>query len=136
MKKILLGVIITLVILIGGCTALMGGIAKSASDSINQIEDDKKSKDELYNEMVKKVNWQVKKGDFSTEIVGIFENTSEENIEYIQFNYKIYDSNGVAIENSFTNETNIQPGEKREVKIMLIKNDFSEYEIEAVSSAI
>lgn len=136
MKKILLGVVITIVVLIGGCTALMGGMAKSASDSINQMEVDKKSKDELYNEMAKKINWEVKKDDFSSELVGVFENTSKDNIDYIQFNYKIYDSNGVAIESSFTNETNIKPGEKREVKIMLIKKDFSKYEIEAVSSAI
>ena len=54
----------------------------------------------------------------------------------IQFNYKLYDSNGVTIESSFTNETDIKPGEKREVKIMLIKKDFSKYEIDVVSSAI
>ena len=57
-------------------------------------------------------------------------------IDYIQFNYKLYDSNGVTIESSFTNETDIKPGEKREVKIMLIKKDFSKYEIDVVSSAI
>ena len=53
MKKILIGVVIILIVLVGGCTALMGGMAKSASDTINQMEDDKKSKDELYNEMAK-----------------------------------------------------------------------------------
>ena len=89
MKKILIGVVIILIVLVGGCTALMGGMAKSASDTINQMEDDKKSKDELYNEMAKKVNWEVKKGEYSSEIVGIFENTSNETIDYIQFNYKL-----------------------------------------------
>lgn len=114
----------------------MGGMAKSASDTINQMEDDKKSKDELYNEMAKKVNWEVKKGEYSSEIVGVFENTSGETIDYIQFNYKLYDGSGVTIESSFINETDIKPGEKREVKIMLIKKDFSKYEIDVVSSAI
>ena len=136
MKKILIGVVITLFVLVGGCTALMGGMAKSASDTINQMEDDKKSKDELYNEMAKKVNWEVKKGEYSSEIVGVFENTSGETIDYIQFNYKLYDGSGVTIESSFINETDIKPGEKREVKIMLIKKDFSKYEIDVVSSAI
>ena len=86
--------------------------------------------------MAKKVNWEVKKGEYSSEIVGVFENTSGETIDYIQFNYKLYDGSGVTIESSLTNETDIKPGEKREVKIMLIKKDFSKYEIDVVSSAI
>lgn len=136
MKKVLLGVVIVLVIIIGGCSAIMGGMAKSASDTVNEMADEKKSKDELYNEMLKNVKWEVQKDDFSTNIVGVFENTSDKEIDYIQFNYKIFDNSGVAIESSFTNETKIKPGEKREVKIMVLKKDFATYEIEAVSSAI
>ncbi len=116
--------------------SINGGMAKSASDTINQMEDDKKSKDELYNEMAKKVNWEVKKGEYSSEIVGVFENTSGETIDYIQFNYKLYDGSGVTIESSFTNETDIKPGEKKGSKDYANKKDFSKYEIDVVSSAI
>lgn len=136
MKKVLLGIVIAIIIFAGGCALIVGGMAKSASDSVDQMVDDKKSKDELYNEMLKKVDWKVDKGDFSTNIIGVFENTSEEEIGYIQFNYKTFDANGVALESSFTNEVNIKPGEKRQVTIMLINKDFSKYEIEAVSSAL
>ena len=136
MKKILIGVVITLIVLVGGCAAITGGLASSASKTINKMEDEKKSKNELYSEMLKNVKWEVQKDQFTAKIVGVFENTSDENISYIQFNYKTLDKDGVVVDKAFTNETDIKPGEKRQVKISLLNKEFEKYEIEVSSSAI
>lgn len=136
MKKIILGVVIGIFLLAGGCMAMVGGAANSASDAIKEMENEKVSKDEVYKGLADKIEWKVQKDQFSTKIVGILENTLDEEIDYIQFNYKTFDKNGVVIDSSFTNETKVAPGEKRKVEILLVNKDFEKYEIKVSSSAL
>lgn len=136
MKKILLGIFIGVLLLAGGCVAMVGGAANSASDAITEMENEAVVKDEKYNDIVKNIKWEVVSNGFSTSIVGILENTLDEEISYIQLDYKTFDASGVVLDKSFTNETDITVGEKRKVEIMLINNEFDTYEITAKSSAL
>jgi gas vesicle protein len=135
MKKVILGILIGIVVIIGGCVAMFSAGVSSVDKAVNQVNQETAKKDNKLKDMAKNISWEVKKGDFSTTIEGIFENTSDEKIDYIQFDYKLLDKDGTVVENSFTNETDIMPEEKRKVEIFVTANDFDKYEITAKSSA-
>lgn len=134
MKKVLIGVIIGFVVIIGGCVAILGAGASSIDSAIKDVETQTVENDKKVEEMAKNIEWELKKDAYSTKIVGIFENTSDEKIDYIEFNYKLVAADKTVIENSFTNETDITPGEKRKVEILCMENDFDSYEITTKSS--
>lgn len=135
MKKILIGIIIGFVVIIGGCAALFGAGVSSVDNAIKEVEQQTANADSKIQEMAKNIKWEVKKDAYSTKIVGVFENTSDEKIDYVEFEYKLIDSDGTVIESSFTNETEVSPGEKRKVEILCIENDFEKFEVNAKSSA-
>ena len=135
MKKILIGIIIGFVVIIGGCAALFGAGVSSVDNAIKEVEQQTANADSKVQEMAKNIKWEVKKEAYSTKIVGVFENTSDEKIDYVEFEYKLIDSEGTVIESSFTNETEVSPGEKRKVEILCIENDFEKFEVNAKSSA-
>ena len=135
MKKILIGIIIGFVVIIGGCAALFGAGVSSVDNAIKEVEQQTVKEDTKVQEMAKNIKWEVKKDAYSTKIVGVFENTSDEKIDYVEFEYKLIDSEGTVIESSFTNETEVSPGEKRKVEILCIENDFEKFEVNAKSSA-
>ena len=135
MKKILIGIIIGFVVIIGGCAALFGAGVSSVDNAIKEVEKQTANADSKVQEMAKNIKWEVKKDAYSTKIVGVFENTSDEKIDYVEFEYKLIDSDGTVIESSFTNETEVSPGEKRKVEILCIENDFEKFEVYAKSSA-
>ena len=134
MKKVLLGIIIGFVVIVGGCVALVGAGMSGVDNAVKEVEKETVKNDNKLQEMAKDIKWKVKKGDYSTEIVGIFENTSAEVIDYIEFEYKLMNSEGTVIEKSFTNETEIEPGEKRKIEILCSENDFDKYDIKVKSS--
>ncbi|WP_297135145.1 FxLYD domain-containing protein [Terrisporobacter sp.] len=136
MKKILIGIIIGFVVIIGGCAALFGAGVSSVDNAIKEVEQQTVKEDTKVQEMAKNIKWEVKKDAYSTKIVGVFENTSDEKIDYVEFEYKLIDSDGTVIESSFTNETEVSPGEKRKVEILCIENDFEKFEVNAKSSAL
>lgn len=136
MKKILIGIIIGFVVIIGGCVALAGVGVSSVDNAIQEVEQQTVKEDAKVQEMAKNIKWEVKRGAYDTKIVGIFENTSDEKIDYVEFEYKLIDSDGTVIESSFTNETEVSPGEKRKVEILCIENDFAKFEISSKSSAL
>lgn len=135
MKKILLGIIIGFVVIVGGCVALVGAGMSGVDNAVKEVEKETVKNDNKLQEMAKDIKWKVKRGDYSTEIVGIFENTSEKVIDYVEFEYKLMNSDGTVIEKSFTNETEIEPGEKRKIEILCSENDFDKYDIKVKSSA-
>lgn len=134
MKKILIGIIIGFVVIIGGCAALFSAGVSSVDNAIKEVEEETIQNNNKVQEMADNINWEIKKETYSTKIVGIFENTSEETLDYVEFEYKLINSEGTVIEKSFTNETNIDPGEKRKVEILCIEDDFEKYEISAKAS--
>ena len=136
MKKILIGIIIGFVVVIGGCAALVGVGVSSVDNAIKEVEQETIENDNKLQEMAKDIQWEVKREEYSTKIVGIFQNISDEIIDYVEFEYKLIDSDGTVIEQSFTNETEVEPGEKRKIEILCIEDDFDKYEIKVKSSAL
>lgn len=136
MKKILIGIIIGFVVIIGGCVALVGAGVSSVDNAIKEVEQETIETDSKLEEMAKNIQWEIKKDNFTTKIVGVFENTSDEVLDYVEFEYKLMDSNGTVIEKSFTNETDIEPGEKRKIEIFCSEQDFEKYDIKVKSSVL
>lgn len=135
MKKVIVGVLIGIVVVIGGCAAMFTAGVSSVDKAVNQVKEDTVKNDSKVQDLAKDMSWEVEKDQFTTKIVGTFENKSNEKIDYLQFDYKLIDKEGTVIESSFTNETDIMPKEKRKVEILCSKNDFDKYEITAKSSA-
>ncbi|WP_195938040.1 FxLYD domain-containing protein [Romboutsia sp. 1001713B170131_170501_G6] len=135
MKKVLLGVIIGFVVIIGGCAVMLAQGASSVNNAIEETQSQSKKENKKIEEMAKNITWEIKKEDYMTKIVGVFENTSDEKIDYVQFDYKLLGKDGTVIEKSFTNETDIAPGEKRKIEILCAKDDFASYEVTATNSA-
>ncbi len=136
MKKVLLGVIIGFVVIIGGCALMLAQGASSVNHAIEETQSQSEKENKKIEEMAKNITWEIKKEDYMTKIVGVFENTSNEMIDYVQFDYKLIDTDGTVIENSFTNETDVAPGEKRKIEILCMKDNFDKYEITAKASAL
>lgn len=135
MKKVVLGILIGIVVIIGGCAAMFTAGVSSVDKAVKQVNKETVKKDSKVQDLAKHISWEVKRSEFSTSIVGVFENKSDEKIDYIQFDYKLIDKEGTVIENAFTNETDIMPGEKRKVEILCSTDNFDKYEITAKSSA-
>lgn len=135
MKKVIVGILIGIVVVIGGCAAMFTAGVSSVDKAVNQVKEDTVKNDSEVQDLAKDMSWEVEKDQFTTKIVGTFENKSNEKIDYLQFDYKLIDKEGTVIESSFTNETDIMPKEKRKVEILCSKNDFDKYEITAKSSA-
>lgn len=135
MKKVIVGILIGIVVVIGGCAAMFTAGVSSVDKAVNQVKEDTVKNDSKVQDLAKDMSWEVEKDQFTTKIVGTFENKSNEKIGYLQFDYKLIDKEGTVIESSFTNETDIMPKEKRKVEILCSKNDFDKYEITAKSSA-
>ncbi|WP_195335396.1 FxLYD domain-containing protein [Paraclostridium bifermentans] len=135
MKKVIVGILIGIVVVIGGCAAMFTAGVSSVDKAVNQVKEDTVKNDSKVQDLAKDMSWEVEKDQFTTKIVGTFENKSNEKIGYLQFDYKLIDKEGIVIESSFTNETDIMPKEKRKVEILCSKNNFDKYEITAKSSA-
>lgn len=135
MKKVIVGILIGIVVVIGGCAAMFTAGVSSVDKAVNQVKEDTVKNDSKVQDLAKDMSWEVEKDQLTTKIVGTFENKSNEKIDYLQFDYKLIDKEGTVIESSFTNETDIMPKEKRKVEILCSKNDFDKYEITAKSSA-
>ena len=133
MKKVLLGILIAGIVLIGGCSLAAGVFVSSVDSAIEEVEQETASKDEVYADLVKDIEWAIENDGFIPKVVGVLENTTDEKIDYIQFEYKFMDADGVVIEKSFTNEVDIAPGEKRKVEIFANEN-MKSFTIEAKSS--
>ncbi|WP_419741610.1 FxLYD domain-containing protein [Paraclostridium dentum] len=135
MKKVIVGILIGIVVVIGGCAAMFTAGVSSVDKAVNQVKEDTVKNDSKVQDLAKDMSWEVEKDQFTTKIVGTFENKSNEKIDYLQFDYKLIDKEGTVIESSFTNETDIMPKEKRKVEILCSRNNFDKYEITAKSSA-
>lgn len=138
MKKFLKLLGIVMVILIGGCSFVgcmaVQTVDKTLTETVNEIEEESNKQQEAVEQMFENVEWEVVKDDWSTTITTVVTNNSDVVIDYLEVNYKLYDENGVTIEDSFTNETNIEVGESRKIEIMVIEDEFSDWSWTVASS--
>ena len=81
------------------------------------VEEPNVHSDEVLNEIVQSIVWTLRQDEFGETIAtGILENTTDKTIDYIEIEYKFI-KDGVTVDSSFTNETNIAPNEKVKVEI-------------------
>ena len=91
----------------------------------------------VYNTLVKvlfdQLEWEIVRTDeWNCTLEAKFTNTLDKEISYMEIDYKFFDANGNVIDASWTNESNIAPGETRLIKIYPIyseEGDFASYEI-------
>ena len=118
-------------LLMGGC-AFIGcvatGVAIETVDQVaTEIENENNAQKEAIDKMFEGVEWEIIREEYLTKIVTTVENTSDVEIDYLQVNYKLYDEAGVVIEDSWTNETDILPNEKRRIEILVLEDEFVDW---------
>ena len=138
MKKLLQILGIVMVVLIGGCSFVscvaVQTVDKAITETVNEMEEESNKQQEAVDKMFENVEWEIVKDDWSTTITAVVTNNSDVEIDYVEVEYKLYDENGVTIEDSFTNATNIEVGESRKIEIYTIENDFSDWSWRATSN--
>lgn len=132
MKKLLQAFGVILILMGAGCS-FVGCVAFQAVDEVaTEMVEESNKQEEVVQEMFKNVEWVKTEDVFSTTLSCTITNTSDVEIDYLEIQYKLLDANGVVVEKSFTNETDIAPGEARLIEIMVLEDytDF-QYEVKA-----
>ena len=87
------------------------------------------SYDEILNGLVKNITWTIEKDAWGDTIAtGVLENTTDEEIEYIEIEYK-FKKDDITVDSSWTNAINIAPGEKVQIEIYTFE-EFDTLEVE------
>lgn len=138
MKKLLQILGIVMVVLIGGCSFVscvaVQTVDKALTETVNEMEEQSNKQQEAVDKMFENVEWEIVKDDWSTTITTVVTNNSDVKIDYVEVQYKLYDENGVTIEDSFTNATDIEVGESRKIEIYVIEDNFSDWSWKATSN--
>ena len=115
----ILAVVIGGVVLVVGCSALFDTAIQQEEQRANDLKNE-------VQEIVNNIEWR-QNGDY---LVGEFTNTTDVKISYLEIQYKFMDNEGNVIDSSFTNETEISPGETREIQIdTCLANGYTQYEM-------
>lgn len=129
MKKFFMVFGIVFVVLIGGCVGMSAMFVTSVDNAIEESEKESAMYDEIAQQMVDATEWTIEESEYgSTYIVGYLTNTQDYKIDYFEINYKLFDESGATVLNSFTNETDIEPGETVKISIDAYK-DFVDYKL-------
>lgn len=122
MKGLLIGILAVViggVVLVVGCSALFDTAIQQEEQRANDLKNE-------VQEIVNNIEWR-QNGDC---LVGEFTNTTDVKISYLEIQYKFMDNEGNVIDSSFTNETEISPGETREIQIdTYLANGYTQYEM-------
>ena len=132
MKKVLKGVLIALgvIMLVGmvGCVGSVFLVSTAVDETITEMEQEIEENNATYDELVQAVEWNTVTDEFGfTTITGILTNTTDKEIDYIEVEYKLV-KDGITVENSFINATDIQPGESVKLDIMTVE-EFDNFEV-------
>ena len=110
MRGLLIGILAVVlggVLFVVGCSALFGMGVEQQEQEANDLKNE-------VQEIVNNIEWS-RNGD--GYLVGEFTNTTDKKISYLEIQYKFMDDKGNVIDSSFTNESEISPGETREIQI-------------------
>ena len=133
MKKVLKGVLIAfgVILLVGmvGCVASVALVGTAVDETITEMEQELEENNATYDELVQAIEWQVVTDEIfgATTVTGVLTNTTEEEIDYIEVEYKFI-KDGVTVDSSFINATDIQPGESVKLDIMTVE-EFDNFEV-------
>ena len=125
MKKVLKGVLIALgvILLVGmvGCVASVALVGTAVDETITEMEQEIEENNTTYDELVQAVEWNTVTDEFGlTTITGVLTNTTDKEIDYIEVEYKFI-KDGVVVDSSFINATDIQAGESVKLDIMTVE---------------
>ena len=133
MKKVLKGVLIALgvILLVGmvGCVASVALVGTAVDETITEMEQELEENNATYDELVQAIEWQVVTDEIfgATTVTGVLTNTTDKEIDYIEVEYKFI-KDGVTVDSSFINATDIQPGESVKLDIMTVE-EFDNFEV-------
>lgn len=120
--KFVFGVFVGLGVLgLTGCVAtmfLVGTTIEVVDETIQEVEQEGIELSNTYNDLVQAIEWTVVTDSWGdTTVTGILENTTDEVIDYIEIEYEFV-KDGITVDSSFTNETDIEPNEKVKIEII------------------
>ena len=133
MKKVLKGVLIALgvILLVGmvGCVASVALVGTAVDETITEMEQEIEENNATYDELVQAIEWQVVTDEIfgATTVTGVLTNTTDKEIDYIEVEYKFI-KDGVTVDSSFINATDIQPGESVKIEIFTTE-EFDNFEV-------
>ena len=133
MKKVLKGVLIAfgVILLVGmvGCVASVALVGTAVDETITEMEQEIEENNATYDELVQAIEWQVVTDEIFgvTTVTGVLTNTTDKEIDYIEVEYKFI-KDGVTVDSSFINATDIQPGESVKLDIMTVE-EFDSFEV-------
>ena len=132
MKKVLKGVLIAfgVILLVGmvGCVASVALVGTAVDETITEMEQEIEENNATYDELVQAIEWNTVTDEFGlTTVTGVLTNTTDKEIDYIEVEYKLV-KDGITVENSFTNATDIQPGESVKIEIFTTE-EFDNFEV-------
>ena len=132
MKKVLKGVLIAfgVILLVGmvGCVASVALVGTAVDETITEMEQEIEENNATYDELVQAIEWNTVTDEFGlTTVTGVLTNTTDKEIDYIEVEYKLV-KDGITVENSFINATDIQPGESVKLDIMTVE-EFDNFEV-------
>lgn len=132
MKKVLKGVLIAfgIILLVGmvGCVASVALVGTAIDETITEMEQESVENNATYDELVQAIDWQVVTDEFGlTTVTGVLTNTTDKEIDYIEVEYKFI-KDGVTVDSSFINATDIKPGESVKLDIMTAE-EFDNFEV-------
>ena len=120
--KFVFGVFAVLGVLgLTGCVAtmfLVGTTIEVVDEAIQEVEQEGIELSNTYNDLVQAIEWTIVTDSWGdTTVTGILENTTDEVIDYIEIEYEFV-KDGITVDSSFTNETDIEPNEKVKIEII------------------
>ena len=132
MKKVLKGVLIALgvIMLVGmvGCVASVALVGTAVDETVTEMEQEIEENNATYDELVQAVEWNTVTDEFGlTTVTGVLTNTTDKEIDYIEVEYKFI-KDGVVVDSSFINATDIQVGESVKLDIMTVE-EFDSFEV-------
>ena len=136
MKKLFKGILIVfgvagVLVVLGavGSLFLLNEAVEVVDESIQEVEQESKELNVVLDELVQAIEWETTTDSFGDiTMTGILENTTDQEIEYIEIAYE-FKQDGVTIEESWTNATEIEPGEKVEIKILTCIEEYDEFNV-------
>ncbi|MDO7205406.1 hypothetical protein Q5M85_16080 [Paraclostridium bifermentans] len=67
MKKVIVGILIGIVVVIGGCAAMFTAGVSSVDKAVNQVKEDTVKNDSKVQDLAKDMSWEVEKDQFTTK---------------------------------------------------------------------
>lgn len=136
MKKLIKGILVVfgvagLVVVLGMVATLFmaNEVVETVDESIQVMEQESQEETIVIDELVQAIQWEFSvDGVGDVVATGILENTTNEAIDYIEIAYEFV-KDGVTIEESFTNATEIEPNEKVQIEIITCIQEFDEFNV-------